>query len=173
MIKFSKRNEKYACFSNFYPCDLVFNNMHFKNSEAAWQSLKTLDENERLSFQNLGPSEAKKKGRHVQLRKDWELVKYKFMVAVCLAKFRQNPELGEILLGTGDEEILEDTTGWHDNIWGHCECPKCKDKSYTNLLGKALMEARDFLKTMEATGKDWRSWRVDSEENERGREERE
>lgn len=155
MIKFGRAHGKYACFSNFYPCEFVFGGMHFRNSEAAWQSLKTLDENERLSFQNLGPSEAKKKGRSVQLREDWELVKYKLMVAVCLAKFRQNPDLGKILLETGDEEIQENTTGWHDNIWGHCECPKCMDKSYTNLLGKALMEVRDLLKTMGDMGKDW------------------
>ena len=68
------------------------------------------------------------------------------MVDVCYAKFTQNEDLKDILLSTGNEELCENTTGWHDNIWGNCECPKCKDIIGKNLLGKALMEVRDRIK---------------------------
>lgn len=67
------------------------------------------------------------------------------MVEVLQAKFSQNPDLQEILKGTGEEELVENTTGWHDNIWGNCECEKCVGKPGKNLLGKALMEVRKGL----------------------------
>ena len=36
--------------------------------------------------------------------------------------------------------------GWHDNVWGNCECERCKETEGKNLLGKALMEVRSKLK---------------------------
>ena len=145
-IKFSKSNDKYGCFSNFYPCTVEFNGLTFKSSEAAWQAQKTLSDEERKTFCNMNQSESKRAGRHVQLRPDWEEIKYQLMIQVCLAKFSQHPDLGKILLSTGDEELIENTTGWHDNIWGNCECPKCKNKVGKNLLGKAIMEVRSQLR---------------------------
>ena len=35
---------------------------------------------------------------------------------------------------------------WHDNVWGNCECERCKETEGKNLLGKALMEVRSKLK---------------------------
>lgn len=145
-IKFSKTNIKYGCFSNFYPCVVKFDGLTFQNSEAAWQAQKTLDMEQRERFCGYTASGSKKMGRKVSLRPDWESVKYQLMVDVCLAKFTQNTELKEILLSTGDEELIENTTGWHDNIWGNCECPKCIGKTGQNLLGKALMEVRETLR---------------------------
>jgi predicted NAD-dependent protein-ADP-ribosyltransferase YbiA (DUF1768 family) len=62
-----------------------------------------------------------------------------------LCKFSQHPELQNILLETGDTYIEENTTGWHDNIWGNCHCPKCQKIKGQNLLGKALMDVREVL----------------------------
>lgn len=146
MIKFSKTNNKYGCFSNFYNCKVVFDGLEYQSSEAAWQAQKTLDINERARFCNYTAPVSKKMGRKVQLRHDWEEAKYRLMVDVCYAKFTQNPELKEILLSTGDETLVENTTGWHDNIWGNCECPRCINKEGKNLLGKALMEVRELIK---------------------------
>lgn len=148
MIKFSKRNEKYGCFSNFHPCQVEYDGLVYPNSECAWQSLKTLDKNIRSRFTTYSPQGAKKIGRRVDLRSDWEDVKYQLMVEVLYAKFSQNSDLGKILLTTGDELLVENTTGWHDNIWGNCECDRCKDKEGLNLLGKALMEVREKLRTV-------------------------
>lgn len=145
-IKFSKTRGKFGCLSNFFPCKVEFDGLCYKNSEAAWQSLKTLDMEQRARFCNYSASESKRVGRRVSLRPDWEDIKYKLMIDVCLAKFTQNTELKEILLSTGDEELIENTTGWHDNIWGNCECPKCIGKTGQNLLGKALMEVREILR---------------------------
>lgn len=146
MIKFSKIDKKYGCLSNFYPCQVNFDGMIYPNSECAWQSLKTVDYEERKIFTTCSAAQAKRKGRSVVLRKDWETVKYYLMVDVCLAKFSQNEDIRRVLESTGDELLIENTTGWHDNIWGNCECEKCKDKVGLNLLGKALMEVRSRLK---------------------------
>ena len=49
------------------------------------------------------------------------------------------PELKEMLLATGDEELVEGNY-WHDTIWGVC------DGVGENHLGKMLMEIRENLK---------------------------
>ena len=146
MIKFSKTSEKYGCFSNFFKCSVMYGGLEYKSSEAAWQAQKTINAEERVSFTSLEAGASKRKGRSVKLRTDWELVKYKLMVEICYAKFSQHPELAEILLSTGNEELVENTTGWHDNTWGNCECPRCVNKVGKNLLGKALMEVREQLR---------------------------
>ena len=159
-IKFSRKSGKYCCFSNFTPCIVVFDGITYGNTEAAWQAQKTLDKKQREAFAKLSPSDAKKAGRGklelhdengnslacVKLRADWEDVKYQLMVDICLEKFRHEPKFREILLSTGNDEIIENTTGWHDNIWGNCECDKCKNIKGKNLLGKALMEVREILR---------------------------
>ena len=142
MVSFSKGD----CFSNFYHCTIKYDSLIFKSAEAAWQAQKTLDIKERESFQHMTPGNAKRLGRQVKLRKDWEKIKYDLMVDVCLVKFTQNKDLGEQLLKTGDDLIEENTTGWHDNLWGNCHCAKCKNIKGQNLLGKALMEVREKLK---------------------------
>ena len=148
-IEFGKVSNPYGCFSNFYPCDIMYDGILYHNSESAWQSLKTMDKNIRKLFSNLDPSEAKREGRRLLLRKDWEEVKYSLMVDVCYEKFKQNPSLKEILLSTGNSELVENTTGWHDNTWGNCNCDKCSPIKGKNLLGKALMEVRSKMKDEE------------------------
>ena len=146
MIKFSRATDQYGCFSNFYNCKVTYDGFTYANSESAFQAQKTLSVDERRKFLNVSPKDSKRLGRNVKLREDWEEVKYDVMVGVVYAKFSQHDDLKEILLSTGDEELIENTTGWHDNIWGNCDCARCKNKIGTNLLGKALMEVREKLK---------------------------
>lgn len=124
MIKFSRSRGDYGCFSNFTKAKIEIDGLTFMSSEAAWQAFKTNDPIERKSFCNMTPALAKRAGRRVKLRPDWEKVKYGLMVEVLRAKFSQHENLREKLLSTGDEELVEDTTGWHDNIWGNCDCEK-------------------------------------------------
>lgn len=145
MIKFDK-NSKHRVFSNFEPCTIRYGGLIYSSVEAAFQAQKTLDENERLEFTRLTASQAKKKGRTLKLRDDWEDVKVQVMYDLCLEKFRYESELKDLLLETGDEEIVENTTAWHDNIWGNCDCLKCSGIIGQNLLGKVLMRVRDDIK---------------------------
>jgi len=146
-IKFGRMKKAYGCFSNFYSCRVEYDGLVYKNSEAAWQSLKTMNPDLRKSFCKLGGLRAKQLGRTIHLRDDWEQVKVELMIDVCYQKFKQNPRLAEILLATGDELLIEDTTGWHDNFWGNCECEKCKDICGKNWLGISLMKVREKLRS--------------------------
>ena len=141
-------SEKYFFLSNFYNCYLVYEGVIYCSTEAAFQAAKTHNFEERNRIARLSPSDAKKAGRKLELRPDWEDVKDRVMYDVCLAKFTQNDSLRlkERLLATGDEELVEGNT-WHDNCWGDCHCEKCKNVKGENRLGKILMKIREELKS--------------------------
>lgn len=138
---------KYFFLSNFYNSYLVYEGDVYCSTEAAFQAAKTLDKTEKLRIAKLSPSDAKKAGRRLKLRKDWEGIKDIVMYEVCRAKFTMNDSLHlrEKLLATGDEELVEGNT-WHDNYWGDCQCEKCKHIEGRNQLGKILMKIREELK---------------------------
>lgn len=139
MEKITNFRGKYYFLSNFYEAPVEIWNLVFTNNEAAFQSAKLGTVAERGVFVGLLPSDAKKKGRHVRLRKDWEQVKEGIMYDICLAKFTQNKELGKKLLATGDV-LLEEGNTWNDREWGKV------DGIGKNKLGKALMKVREELK---------------------------
>ena len=145
MIRFGRRNGIYPEFSNFWNCRVKWNGLVYSNTEAIFQAQKTLNEEEQLKFVNLNGGQAKQLGRKITLRNDWESVKFQTMCDIVYAKFSQNEKLKELLLNTGTAYIMEDTTGWHDNIWGHCSCGRCQTKQSKNLLGLALMFTRAKL----------------------------
>lgn len=147
MIKFGRTNAMYGSLSNFATAKVEIGGLTFMSSEAAWQAFKTMDLEKRKLFCSMTPAASKRAGRKLDLRPDWETVKYDLMVEVLRAKFSQDEDLKRILLSTGDEDLLEDTTGWHDNIWGSCSCPKCQQIPGRNLLGKALVQVREELLT--------------------------
>ena len=101
-----------------------------------------MDIEERKQFADLSPSVAKRKGRKVTLRNDWEEVKFWVMLGVCSAKFTQNKDLAEQLLATGDEELIEGNT-WGDRTWGMV------NGTGKNWLGKILMQIREELRNIE------------------------
>ena len=134
----SFRNE-YFFLSNFYTAPVIFDGIRYENNEAAFQAQKCIDVAERKKFSNLDPSAAKKLGRKVKLRSDWEDVKVDLMRKIVFAKFTQNPNLTVDLLNTKDEELIEGNN-WGDRIWGQV------NGEGQNLLGKILMEVRSNLK---------------------------
>ena len=67
----------YAFLSNFYPSRIYYRGYWYANNEAAFQAQKTLSPKEQLQFTKLrNPKDAKKLGREVQLRSDWERANY-------------------------------------------------------------------------------------------------
>ena len=86
------------------------------------------------------PQMAKRIGKKVKLREDWEDVKVSLMREIVEVKFIQNKEIRDKLIKTYPSDLIEENT-WNDRTWGVC---KGKGK---NLLGIILMEVRDkFIK---------------------------
>lgn len=129
---------EYAFLSNFYGSAPVHIFGHtFRNSEAAFQAWKCP---ERVSeFCNLDPSAAKRLGRSVPVRDDWEDIKYRVMWAVCFAKFLQNEDVRNKLILTENAHLIEGNT-WGDTTWG-----VCRGKG-DNWLGEILESVRDTLR---------------------------
>ena len=124
--------------SNFFLCQVEFEGMNFSNVEAAFQAAKCLDMKERERFFGLSGGQAKRLGKRVELRPDWEDVKIDIMRQVLKSKFTQNPELREKLIATGNTELIEGNN-WNDRFWGVCRGVG------KNHLGKLLMEVRAEL----------------------------
>lgn len=136
--------------SNFYMAPVCYEGIMYLNNEAAFQAAKIKDLKERENFQALcdgkmlpfskmNPSDAKRNGRRVNLRPDWESVKTDVMRDIVYDKFKRNPELRKMLLDTGNEPLEEGNT-WGDRVWGTV------NGSGENRLGKILMNVRTQLR---------------------------
>lgn len=105
----------YAFLSNFYFCVIKFDGKDWPTSEHLFQALKTRDKDQQEKIRNcITPGQAKKLGRIVDLREDWDSIKDNVMRLVLRMKFNQNPFLKTKLLETGNEILIEKNY-WHDN----------------------------------------------------------
>ena len=135
---------QYAFLSNFYPSPFIHEGIVYPTNEHFFQAMKTLDIDERKKIAAAEtPGLAKRMGRNVQLRSDWEKVKVYYMELGLRLKFA-NKALAEKLIATGDEELVEGNW-WCDQTWGSCNCPKHIRVPGRNLLGMLLMELRKEL----------------------------
>ena len=121
--------------------EVTYNGLTYQNNEAAFQAQKTYSKEERIEFTTLEPRDAKRRGRRVRLRKDWEQVKDRIMEEIVRAKFSQNEELKEQLLATGDAQLVEGNR-WNDRYWG----VDIRSGVGENHLGKILMKVRSELR---------------------------
>jgi ribA/ribD-fused uncharacterized protein len=129
----------YAFLSNFHPSTIWVGGKAYPTVEHAYQAYKTLNEGSREMIRNAkDPSIAKKLGRGVEMRPDWDTVKEGLMRDFIRKKF-ESPFLAHKLLETGDSELVFGNT-WNDRVWGVCR------GTGANLLGKILMEVRQELK---------------------------
>lgn len=142
---------EYEFLSNFAPISFYYKGIRYLNSEAAFQSEKYVGNTEEETleyrekhFSKASPSQAKKLGRSIDLRSDWEDVKDEVMLDIVRAKFDQNKYWAKKLMETYDK-YLEEGNWWHDNYWGVCYCEKCQDIRAKNKLGKILMKVRKEL----------------------------
>ena len=135
--------DKYFFLSNFYSAPVKYEGLLYLNNEAAFQSAKVKDSERRKQFCNIDPSTAKRKGRNVPLRYDWEKIKDKVMEDCVRDKFTRNEDLKKKLIDTGKKELIEGNT-WNDQYWGVC---RGRGK---NMLGKILMKVREELQEQDA-----------------------
>lgn len=127
--------------SNFYESPLVVPALGVAASvEHAYQAFKTLDKGMRMHVLSAStPGEAKKRGRQLELRPNWEQIKYEIMHDLLVVKFFHGTKLATHLLATGDAELIEGNT-WGDTYWGVCR------GNGLNNLGKLLMLRREQLR---------------------------
>lgn len=132
----------YNFLSNFYRHPFLHDGVLWPTAEHCYQAMKTLDYSDRVSVCMLPtPGKAKRAGRLVTLREDWEQVKLDVMYEVLVSKFEYSTStsLGNRLLETGEREIIEGNT-WDDRYWGQC------GGEGENHLGKLLMRVRCEIK---------------------------
>ena len=130
---------KHSFLSNFYDCPVQYDGTMYRNAESAFQAAKCADSKERALFEETSGSQAKKLGRRVSLRPDWESIKVHVMYEIVSDKFQRNAEIAEKLIETGDSELIEGNV-WGDTFWGVC------NGRGENHLGKILMAVRNELK---------------------------
>lgn len=141
--KITKFDGQYAALSNFADSMICHGYVFYPTVEHYFQAMKTLDPKERGWIAAAPtPGEAKRRGRAVKLRPDWEEVKEQIMLDGLRLKFKI-PAMREVLLSTQSAELIEGNT-WHDCEWGVCSCSKCGGVG-NNKLGKLLMKVRSEL----------------------------
>jgi ribA/ribD-fused uncharacterized protein len=142
VINFYRTGDEYGCFSSFAAYPVELKGKRWPTSEHYFQAQKFAGtEHEEAIRLETSPMIAARMGRDRKkpMRSDWDAVKDDVMREAVRAKFRQHPELREVLLATGDATIAEHTE--NDAYWGDGG-----DGSGMNMLGRILMEVREELR---------------------------
>ena len=146
-----------TCLSQWYDCYFEVNGMSYHTTEQYMMASKALLFGDEEVYQEImaayHPHDYKKLGRKVHDFNPelWDPRKYDIVVEGNKAKFGQNPELKEFLLSTGDAILVEASP--YDKIWGIGLDRETALKGTVdqwkgeNLLGCALMEVRDWLRS--------------------------
>lgn len=135
----SEFKDEFRFLSNFWPANVTYEGMSFKSVEHAFVAAKTTDMAKRAVAQKQPTaSMAKRYGRSLELRHDWDNIRLGVMEYLVRQKF-DDPTLKRKLLATGDRYIQEGNT-WNDTFWG-----VCRGKG-ANHLGKILMKVREELR---------------------------
>jgi ribA/ribD-fused uncharacterized protein len=157
-MKIDKFEGRYSFLSNFYPCKIVHQGITYPSTEHYYVAQKVNDDqiingkfypkaDVREMISNIStPGQVKRFGRTLKIRSDWDNIKLGVMEWCLREKFKEE-NLKEMLLQTGDQELIE-SNYWHDVVWGVCTCQKCGNKGENN-LGKLLMKIRGEIKGVE------------------------
>lgn len=130
---------EYNWLSNFEPCLVKYEGLHYPSTENAYQAAKTLSVDTRIQlFTDCSAANAKRRGNGVDLRRDWEDVKDQIMLDLIRIKFHQ-PFFKALLLLTENQFLVEGNT-WNDEYWGVC------NGNGLNKLGNILMQVRNEVR---------------------------
>ena len=136
MKKIDSFGGEHSFLSNFYDEPVRIDGITYPTSEHAYQAMKTDDLTIRKAFAKLKTAgEAKREGRRVKMRRDWDSVKIQEMERILEVKFAPGSDLAKSLVETGDAELVEGNY-WGDTFWGVCKGVG------RNELGKCLMRLR-------------------------------
>lgn len=131
--------------SNFYWSPTRYQGVDYATVEHAFQAAKSLNPANQMRISLMeNPSEAKRFGRSIPLRPDWEAIKLQVMRDLLRLKFNPwepTPYFANVLLGTGDQTLVEGNT-WGDTYWGQSPLG-----TGHNWLGFLLMGVRAELRS--------------------------
>ena len=157
ILFFARDRVEFGFLSHFHPAPFVLDGEHWPTVEHYYHTQKSLEPTYRRAIRACetpghakrlaaNPNSTSKEGRNSWFTKhgktpraDWFEVKRDVMRRADTAKYAQNPELAECLLGTADAEIVEDAK--HDAFWGIG-----RDGAGENWAGRILMEVREVLR---------------------------
>lgn len=146
-----------SCLSQWFPAAFTVDGITYPTAEHWMMARKALLFGDQAAYEQVlatnKPGAAKAIGRKVKNFEAvvWQKEGYGFVAEGSYYKFSQNPPLKEFLLRTGKNVIVEASP--MDRIWGIGLSQNSQDAMNpfkwrgTNLLGFALMEARDRLLT--------------------------
>ncbi len=117
-----------------YPVNIKVLNYNFKCVEAAYQAFKTTNRYDFESFLFLDGYQAKRHGKQIRIRDDWDEIKVKVMYKLLTIKFKDGILLSK--LRAVDEPIIEHNH-WGDTFWGVC------DGVGQNVLGQLLTRIKN------------------------------
>lgn len=94
------------------------------------------------NYQTFVEELAKKLGRTLELRPNWDNLKRIMMYVLLVRKF-SHTHLQEMLLNTGERPLIEGNY-WHDTYWGRCFCTRYQGEG-SNHLERLLERIRNDI----------------------------
>ena len=142
-IRFYERGQPYFEFTNFAEYPIQLHGITWPTSEHYFQAQKFVGTPYEEQVRNLPSArDAFEFSRRPEvsqwLRSDWEKVKLDVMYKALLAKFSQHGTLRDMLVKTGNRQLIEHTS--RDSYWGDGG-----DGHGQNNLGQLLMKVRSEL----------------------------
>jgi ribA/ribD-fused uncharacterized protein len=139
--------DEYRWLSNFTPVKVVYEGVEYASVEHAYMSAKSHDMawKSRCADSQISAAQIKKESKEIDLRPDWEDVKFEVMLECVRQKMAQEPFKSK-LEATGNVYIQEGNT-WGDTFWG----ADLKTGEGINALGQIIMQIRDEQRTQESS----------------------
>ena len=144
-IYFYSSSQTFFEFSNFSPHGIEMDGLWWPTVEHFFQAQKFEEGAYRERIRRAHtPKDAKTLGRtrDLPILPDWDTKRDEVMLAAIRRKFGAHKHLCEMLLGTGDEELVENAPS--DYYWGGG-----RSGTGQNKLGKILMQVRGELRAQE------------------------
>ena len=108
--------DEFKFLSNMQFCTVFCYGVMYHSVENAYQASKCANKEDRKKFQHHDPYKAKKDGRRIQMRPDFNSKRLEFMEALLRRKFSdKNSHLKQKLIETGDLELVE-VNHWGDTF---------------------------------------------------------
>ena len=148
-IRFFSQSKTHSEFSNFAPFPIDLDGERWATSEHYYQAQKFTDAELQAKIRGAekpAMTKAFADSHRDSMRPDWDTVKDEVMYRAVRRKFELHASLRELLLATGDEDILEDAPN-HDAYWGIG-----RDGNGQNKLGKIIERIRAELRAGAVAG---------------------